>query len=320
MITLKTTHEDLLYLFKKDIILMTLDDWKLTTIIGSDSKNYLQNQITININELKEDNHRLCAHCNVNGKVWSSLRLFKFKENNYMYLQRKSVAHHQIKELKKYSIFSNINIFNETKIKLLGITGKRAKEKLKQYFSIIPNKNFPIYRQNNTIILWFNDPCERFLLIIKNVDFTLQKLLTLTKTINNSNMWLALDISSKHPIIDKKMSGKFFPQSLNLENLDGLDFKKGCYYGQETIAKIHFKKLNQYNLYWLIATSDQTIHIGEIIESENKNKWYRIGHVLAVAKINKKIKWIQAVLKIETKKHNKIRIKNNINSNLYIQS
>ncbi|XBC41653.1 MAG: tRNA-modifying protein YgfZ [Buchnera aphidicola (Kaburagia rhusicola rhusicola)] len=304
---------------KKDIMLINLSNWSLTTIIGNDSANYLQSQVTINIDKLKKNNHELCSHCNINGKVLSNLRLFRINKNHYMYIQRKSISCHQVAALKKYAIFSNVNIFNDDTVNLLGITGITAKEKLKKYFNKLPNKKFPVRHYNDIILLWFNTPCERFLLIAKKHNPILKKILTLIKVENTDNLWLALDISSKFPIIDQEMSKKFLPQSLNLENLNGIDFNKGCYHGQEMIAKSQFKKLNQYDLYWLITKSNRILHIGEIIESNYDDKWHKIGHILAFAKIDQKTTWIQAVLKKSFKIDNTLRIKNDEESNLYIK-
>ncbi|XBC39108.1 MAG: tRNA-modifying protein YgfZ [Buchnera aphidicola (Nurudea shiraii)] len=307
------------YLFENNITLITLKKWTLTNIIGSNSKEYLQNQITIDVNKL-DSNHAICAHCNINGKVWSNLRIFKFCENNYMYLQRKSTSNLQIQELKKYSIFSKIKIFNNINMLCLGIIGKEAQTELSKYFQNFPKKNSSVYRQDNIILLKFDFPCERFLLISEKNNIILKKILQLTKKTNN-DLWLTLDIASNIPIIEKETSGKFLPQSLNLEKLKGLDFKKGCYYGQEMISKAHYKNLNKYNLSWITTKSDTIIKVGEIIESKTKDKqWKNIGYVLATSQINTKTKWIQAVIKKNISNNDKIRIKNATNKKIWIKS
>ncbi|XBC43196.1 MAG: tRNA-modifying protein YgfZ [Buchnera aphidicola (Meitanaphis flavogallis)] len=316
---LPSVNQHLSNFLKKDIILMNLSNWSLTTIIGSDSANYLQSQVTINIDKLKKNNHELCSHCNINGKVLSNLRLFQINKNHYMYIQRKSISYHQVTTLKKYAIFSNINIFNDDTVNLFGIIGITAKEKLKKYFNRLPNKKYPVLHYNEIILLWFNTPYERFLLIAKKHNSTLKKILASIKTQNTDNLWLALDICSKFPIVDQEMSEKFLPQSLNLENLNGIDFNKGCYYGQEMIAKSQFKKLNQYDLYWLITKSNRILHIGEIIESNHDNKWRKIGYILTFAKIDQQTTWIQAVLKKNFKKDNTLRLKNDEENNLYVK-
>ncbi|ANF17157.1 hypothetical protein XW81_01995 [Buchnera aphidicola (Schlechtendalia chinensis)] len=321
MKTSNFNDEYLLKLSQKDIILTNLNNWSLIEISGSDCQKYLQNQITINVNSLNENNHKICAHCNINGKVYSNLRIFKITNNNYMYLQRKSISDKQIKEFKKYSIFSDIKISYSNDIYLLGIFGAKTKIKLSNYFKKIPNKNFPLCKNNNSILLWFNSPFERFLLITKKNDIVLNDILTLKKETNDEKTWEALDIASKFPILDKENSGKFFPQALNLENLFGLDLKKGCYYGQEMISKSHFKKLNKYKLHWLTGKFNAIVQIGTIIEIKNDiTNWKKIGYVLSAVNICSKIIWIQAVLKINIKQDSIFRIESDKQNILTIQN
>lgn len=67
------------------------------------------------------------------------------------------------------------------------------------------------------------------------------------------------------------MMNKFIPLSMNLEKLKGIDFKKGCYCGQEVIAKMKFRSINKYSLYWLVSVSNLNIpEIGSVIELKKK--------------------------------------------------
>ncbi|MBZ2279881.1 tRNA-modifying protein YgfZ, partial [Buchnera aphidicola] len=70
---------------------------------------------------------------------------------------------------------------------------------------------------------------------------------------NSSQQWLALDIEAGFPVIDKELSSYFLPQAINLEYFKAISFHKGCYYGQEMIAKVYFKNLNQRALYHLTS-------------------------------------------------------------------
>ena len=53
--------------------------------------------------------------------------------------------------------------------------------------------------------------------------------------------WQRLDILAGYPWIDASLTGEFVPQSIGLEQLDGLSFSKGCYTGQEVISRLHYK-------------------------------------------------------------------------------
>lgn len=237
----------------------------------------------------------------------------------YGYIQRKSVSKPQIYELKKYAIFSHVEICEKHNILLLGIIGALSKEKLLNIFKNLPNEKNSTYFENNIVILYFKKPYERFLIIIDKNNPFLKKILELNnKETYPDNIWLALDIASHFPIVDHQTSKTFFPQSLNLEKLNGIDFTKGCYHGQEMIAKIHFKKLNKYQLYWLSGYSYPKPCIGTKLEFNKYNTFYNCGWILSVVYISTTKIWLQAILKKDNNYiKNFIRIKNNINSFFY---
>lgn len=278
------------------LTMMLLEDWSFTYIFGRDAKKYLQSQLTVDINLLKKTDHTLSAHCNFKGKVLSTMRLFHY-DQGYGYIQRKSVAQMQIKKLKKYSIFSDIHIKELNEIILIGIAGLHAKLFLLDFFDKIPNENMMLINENNKIILQFTDPLERFLLVLSKSDFLFFK-----KNINkkifltNSKQWLSLDIESGFPIIDYECSKKFTPQAINLDRLQGISFQKGCYYGQEMIARIFFKNLNKHYLCCLVGKGEIFANIGSVIEKKSEKKWHKIGCLLAISHVNFKKVLIQTVL------------------------
>ena len=87
------------------LTLMTLDDWALATITGQDAEKYLQGQVTADVSALTDDRHLLAAHCDAKGKMWSNLRLFR-RQDGFAFIERRSLRDAQLKELKKYAVFS----------------------------------------------------------------------------------------------------------------------------------------------------------------------------------------------------------------------
>lgn len=304
----------------KKITLTFLKDWTFITITGKDCLRYLQNQFTYNLYLLKQNQHVICAHCSINGKVLSVFHLFMY-DQGYAYIQKKSISKLQVNELKKYSIFSNINICQNRDTLLIGLIGACVNEKLSKILKNLPDKKSFNHQEKNITVLKFHKPYDRFLIIIKKNNSILKKILELTNEIYHNNIWLALNIMSGFPNINHITYKKFFPQSLNLEKLNALDLKKGCFYGQEMIAKVHFKKLNKYQLYWLIGNAYPKPKIGDnLILKYNKNN-YNCGLILSTVNISNSKLWIQAILKKNTNyKNNFVRIKNNINSFFYIKN
>ncbi|AAM67965.1 tRNA-modifying protein YgfZ [Buchnera aphidicola] len=278
------------------LTLSLLEEWCLIYICGIDSKKHLQNQFTIDINCLKKEEYKLCAHCNFNGKVWATMFIFHYKKG-FAYIIRKSIAKIQIKELKKYAIFSKVEIRELDDIYLFGLSGFNAKFFLSKNFVDIPNKNCSLISNQDRTILWFSEPCERFLLVLSLKDLLLLKRKENEITLlNNSKQWLLFDIEAGFPIIDKQTSQKFLPQSINLILLQAVSFDKGCYYGQETIARVFYKNLNKYSLYLLSSKGNINPKIGSIIEMKKEEKWYRIGFLLAIVHVEFNRTVIQAVL------------------------
>ncbi|QCI24482.1 tRNA-modifying protein YgfZ [Buchnera aphidicola (Muscaphis stroyani)] len=278
------------------LTLMSLKEWSLVYVKGKDDKKYLQNQLTIDINLLVKNEHVLCAHCNFNGKVWSTLRIFHYKQG-YAYIVRTSVVEMQIKELRKYSIFSKVTIEEEKNTFLLGVAGLNARSFLLNFFTRVPDKLSPLILEDSRIILFFSDPLERFLLILSKKDVNIFNKQKISKVLfSDSKQWLLLEIESGFPIIDKESSSKFLPQAINLENLNGINFNKGCYYGQEIIAQTYFKKLNKRFLCVLYSREIVSCKIGSIIKIKTQREWLKIGLLLAVVHIREKETQIQVVL------------------------
>ncbi|WP_343154109.1 tRNA-modifying protein YgfZ [Buchnera aphidicola] len=293
---------------KLPLTLISLEEWSIIYINGLDSKKFLQNQLTIDMNYLKQNEYQISAHCNLNGKVYSTMLLFHYKKG-YACIIKKSLSNLQIKEFKKYSIFSKVKIYQLDNVFLLGLSGNGSKLFLSKQFVKIPNYKDPVVFDKDTSILWFKNPCERFLLVLSLTDFLLFKQ-KINKNIllNNSKQWILLDIEAGYPIIEKNMSQKFLPQSINLDKFKAISMNKGCYYGQEIIAQVFYKDLNRHALYLLFSKG--TIHpkVGSIIETKVLDKWFRIGFLLAIVHVHYNEIWVQAVLNKSVNIRNNFRI------------
>ncbi|MCW5197164.1 tRNA-modifying protein YgfZ [Buchnera aphidicola] len=295
-----------------------LYDWSLIWVSGLDSKKYLQSQITRNLFLLNYNKHILSAHCNARGKVWNILHLFHYN-HGYAYIQQNDLSKIQINELKRYSIFSDVNIVQLSKFTLLGVFGLNCRKVLSDFFNILPDKNKTVVYVNDNVLLWFDNPIERFLLILKQKDFLDVKTFLLKQSIQcNLNKWLFLDIQSGFPMLNIKTTGKFIPQELNLENLKGIDFDKGCYCGQEVISRLHFRNINKRNLYCLIGITKNVPCLLEDIEMYD-NSWKKVGNIFFVLQIKKNIFCIQGILKNIVSLKNIYRLSNDVTSYFIIK-
>lgn len=135
----------------------------------------------------------------------------------------------------------------------------------------------------------------------------------------DSQQWLALDIESALPIIDNVNSAQFIPQATNIQALNGISFNKGCYTGQEMVARAKFRGANKRALYWLAGTSPRVPEAGEGLELKMGENWRRTGTILAASQLSDGTLWVQAVLNNALEADSILRVRDAAESQLSLQ-
>lgn len=289
------------------LTLISLDEWILVSVTGPDSDTYLQGQLTLDITSLKSTDHRLTAHCNEKGKMWSNLRIFHYR-GYFAYFVRRALCSAQMKELKKYAVFSKVKIKEENELVLLGVAGFKAREALESTF-YLPDANTPVIKDKDTTLLWFNEPTERFFLITTSARLCkIQKDLEYNARLSDSQQWVSLDIESGIPVIDPATSAQFIPQATGLQLLDAISFEKGCYIGQEVVTRSTLRGINKRTLYWLTGHAGTLPKVGSSIEQLIGEKWRATGVVLASVKVNADETWLQVVMGMDLSSENVFRV------------
>lgn len=300
------------------LTLMTLDDWALATISGADSEKYIQGQVTADVSQLTEHQHVLAAHCDAKGKMWSNLRLFR-DGDGFAWIERRNVRDAQLTELKKYAVFSKVAIVPDDERVLLGVAGSQARAALANLFSELPDSEKQCVTAGASTILWFEHPAERFLLVTDVATAeTLTGKLREEAVLNDSQQWLALDIEAGIPVIDAVNSAQFIPQATNLQALGGISFKKGCYTGQEMVARAKFRGANKRALWYLAGTASRVPEAGEDLELQMGENWRRTGTVLAAVQLDDGQLLVQVVMNNDMEAGSVFRVRDDA-STLHIE-
>lgn len=301
------------------LTIMLLNDWQLVNVTGPDANKYLQGQLTVDVAALTEHEHTLCGHCDAKGKMWSDLRLFHRAEG-FSYLVRRSVAENQITELKKYAVFSKLTISADNDAVILGVAGFKADAALAAYFPQLPDANTPAVTHEDTTLLYLSQPEARYLLItsLSTAEMLTDKLRD-SAQFNDGQQWVELDIEAGQPVIDVANSGQFIPQATNLQALNGICFKKGCYTGQEMVARAKYRGANKRALYWLQGSARRVPQAGEDLELKLGENWRRTGTVLAAVQLNDGSLNVQVVLNNDLEADSVLRVRDDEGSMLTIQ-
>lgn len=316
-----TSHVDNAQQFPLDsqslpLVLISLENWELIHLRGADAEKYLQGQVTADISTL-EHAHTLTAHCDPKGKMWSDLRLFHHLAG-YSYIERRSVADAQLAELKKYAVFSKVTFEKKPELKLLGVAGQGAREALSSVFATLPDSQNQVITEGNSTLLHFDLPAERFLIITDEA--TAQNLAeTLNATQVSDQQWLALEIAAGFAVIDQENSAQHLPQAANLQAIPhGISFKKGCYTGQEMVARAKFRGANKRAMYWLTGTGSSLPTIGDGVEWQLGENWRRTGTVLAAVRLGNGELSIQIIMNNDMEADSVFRVMGDEQSRLTI--
>jgi len=264
-----------------DLVLCPLDSWDLISIKGDDRITFLQGQLTCDLTDLQPGQQTLAAQCNPQGKVFSIFRVI-ILEDRVLLTQPSSVSQRQLPELKKYAAFSKVEISKETEYQAFGLAGcKSAQYIAEEVDTAAPHEQSRLL-ESGTVIVKQPYPSLRYLVITNNV--VAEELLEDLKhraEIFDDSLWNAMNIASGIGFVEEQTCALFIPQMLNLQALDGISFTKGCYIGQETVARAKYRGANKRSLFILTGRATQAPKAGDNVQMLVNNNWKRIGTVVS---------------------------------------
>lgn len=264
-----------------DLVLCPLDNWDLISVTGDDRITFLQGQLTCDLTSLKPGQQTLAAQCNPQGKVFSIVRVM-ILEDRVLFTQPSSVSKRQLPELQKYAAFSKVEIKKETEYKAFGLAGSLSSKYIAEEVDIAATHDASRLLESGTVIIKQPYPSLRYLVIMKNaIAETLLEDLKHRAEIFDDSLWNAMNVASGIGFIEEETCASFIPQMLNLQALGGISFTKGCYIGQETVARAKYRGANKRALFILTGRATQSPKPGDTIQVLMNNNWKRAGTVIS---------------------------------------
>ena len=269
-------------------------------VTGVDTKKYVQGQVTCNVDSLSPEHWTYGAHCDFKGKMWNFFTAFYWQDALYL-LCDQDVIPGALSELKKYGVFSKVEITDASAE--LAIIGAANESPINtELFTDIESTDKSVVPTHTHVRLTLGSESSQRHIII-STDLSLVDGLT-----DGSSVWQALDIQAGIGSITSATSNEYVPQMLNLQALDAIDFKKGCYMGQEVVARTKYLGKNKRAGYILTAPTEYDIEVGELLEVQLGDNWRRSGQVLSRGVLNGQT-WLFAVLPNDTQSGTDLRVK-----------
>ncbi|WP_206483604.1 tRNA-modifying protein YgfZ [Thalassotalea sp. G2M2-11] len=303
-ITIEQSHPPLSDL--PDTYLIALTECNAIKLQGEEQNKYLQGQITCDVNELEQKKILHGAHCNAKGKVFSCFRLFE-RNGSYLLFQPKSTIEHSFAELKKFGVFAKVEITTADNLAFYALVGDNAETLLKTQFNQVPDSQTPVIEINTTTLIYLAGKTNRYLIIDEQAQVE-QHVAAFSLPVYSANVWRLLEIVEGIPYLENTEKSEFVPQMLNMQAIKGISFTKGCYLGQETVARMQYLGKNKKALFALQGQlPSRTKDID--VEKQLGENWRKAGEVIASYVSDDNQCYLQTVLASDTEQTASLRVK-----------
>jgi len=264
----------------KNVVMKQLDIGVLR-VSGLDAKKFLQGQTTCDINKLSQDSGLYGAICNIKGRIISSFYIVQNNDDVLMVMAR-DLVEKTLLHLKKYAVFFKTELVDEQDN--FTVYTKLAAKNIESDSNVSSNI-FVTTQDNETITLTVsNEPLKVQLLIAPSNQTAIEE--------ENPEL-AALAVLAARPLINLEQSETILPQWLNMQSTGGISFTKGCYTGQEIVARMQYKGKSKKQL--TLATWQGNLDVTKnIVDEQGKN----IGQIFAATHFQE-TNYAQVILNID---------------------
>lgn len=274
----------------KDVV-MKQQDIGVLRVSGLDSKKFLQGQTTCDMNKLSQDNGLYGAICSIKGRIISSFYIVQ-RNDDVLMIMAKDLVEKTLLHLKKYAVFFKTTLTDEQDH--FAVYTRLVNQKIEDD-SNVASSIFTTTQDNDIITLTISqEPLE------------IQFLITSAKAeIEEKNSELAaLAILAARPLVNLEQSETILPQWLNMQSTGGISFTKGCYTGQEIVARMQYKGKSKKQLA-LVTWQGNLDTTKDIVDEQGKN----IGQIFDFTYIQD-THYAQVILNIDPSDAEKILLDN----------
>ncbi|MBI6729956.1 folate-binding protein YgfZ [Pseudomonas amygdali] len=230
----------------------TLSHEGVLAVRGVDASKFLQGQLTCNLNYLNEDKSSLGARCTQKGRMQSSFRIV-FEGDGCLLAMASELIEPQLLDLRKYAVFSKSKLTDESAewVRFGLQDGDSALVGLG-----LAQETDAVVRANELIAIRVS-PGRAELWVRAGQADSVKSQLASQLSEGPLNDWLLGQIRAGIGQVFGSTREEFIPQMINLQAVGGVSFKKGCYTGQEIVARMQYLGKLKRRLYRLTLSSEE---------------------------------------------------------------
>jgi hypothetical protein len=231
-------------------ILCNLSHFGLISVSGEDATTFLQGQLTNDINQVTESQSQLSAYCTPKGRAVATFFITQRQGIYYLSLSR-DLLEPTLKRLRMYVMRSKVVLEDATTSLIhFGYASPDGDKRLQALLGKVPANAYDTVQVNNLTIMRQPAPIPRFK-ILGELDEArhLWEQLNVNAACVGRISWDYLNILSGVPMVTKASSEAWVPQMMNMHLINGVSFTKGCFPGQEIVARLKYLGKSKRQMY-----------------------------------------------------------------------
>lgn len=243
-----------------DSFITPLSHYGFLLTAGPDANKFLQGQTTCNLNDVTPDNSRPGAYCTPKGRMVSSFQIASLDAEQYLLRMRRDLVDSTQKAFGKYIVFSKAEQTNVSDEYLaVGLIGASAGTNIATLFDQRPAGQFHSVQHNGNLAIQLDTEGQQFECWLRAEQLPdAWPALSQGLTARGSRCWELYNIRQGLGEVCAATVEEFLPQMLNYQLTGGVNFKKGCYTGQEVVARMHYKATVKRRMFRIMIANTDT--------------------------------------------------------------
>ncbi len=249
-----------------------LSEYSLIRASGEEVVDFLQGQLSNDFAQINANSSQLSSYCSPKGRVLALFRVCQ-RDDAYFLRINSELLDNTLNRLKMFVMRAKVELEVEDQLILFGASGPEIEQHLQQVFEQLPTNKNEAVQENNTTIIKTNGIHPRFEILapLEEAKSTWQKLNVHAAPVGFNASQL-FKIQSGIPEFSPVTIETQVPQMVNLEQLNAINFDKGCYPGQEIVARTHYLGKQKKRMYIVDWNGEERAEGGtSLYAGEDKN-------------------------------------------------
>ena len=224
---------------KNGTVLSDLSQFGILKVTGDDAQSFLQNLLSSDVRVVCAQQAQISSLNTSKGRILATFLIWQTDADYFLHLPRNLCAAIQ-KRLSMYVLRAKVKIDDASDgMVCLGLSGEGATALLQQHFGSVPQNVFSVEQHDYANVIRVGAQRYQINTTPQHAPALWQNFGTTARPVG-ANCWDWLNIRSGIPVITPVTQEQFVPQMANLELIGGVSFKKGCYPGQEIVARMQY--------------------------------------------------------------------------------